>query len=849
MIIKSKKVLLSLFLLLFTMYSYSQNLEDAEVCSSVKNLEPVNPTSEFNVGQKVYCWIKLTDATIGSSIKVEWYSNDQLQYTSKLSTNYSSMRTYTYKTVGVEGNWRADIKKSSGELLRSLEFVVGHGYSNSPTNSNTTNSGKVAKDLYYKPLSKDIYILKNPINKKIVFVDKNKTTIAEADYINEFVNGYAKVENYRNKTETYRAAIVNKNGKLITNLDYYDVGEYSEGLIPVAINEKEWGYIDTTGKMIIKPKYDLAYRFSNGLAKVCLDVGKQNYAFINKSGKTVISDLPGNPKDFNNGVAIIEKKIGGCYKKGLINEKGKLIADIKYDQIGQMQNGFSLAYINDNKKKLYVNYILNDKGKEVKEFVDADRVDRLDDFIIVNVKNGKTEIYNGEGKQIKKYETITYFDNFSEDLALMKTKDYCFFINKDGEKAFAGEFKNGKSFSNGLAAVQDKNNKWGFIDNTGKYVIDPNFGNVESFIKERAIISENGKYGFIDKKGNILLKPQFDFIEPFWSDISVVENNNKYGYIDINGNIIIKPKFQEAYGFVNDIAIVKTNNKCGMIYKDGSYIFPAQFDGLTCFEDGLAMVGTPCADQTVDYLCYWYYMDMNGDVFWKPENNISDFEAILVLPPDYDPKKKYPVLVTYPCTGGDGYWLIGAEYKNGKPSYEKPFADYLTMLYPDAKERKEKSFILLMPGGRGSEADHSWQGFSMCINRYDRHVKSNLRTYSKQYSIDTTQVYAAGYSLGGDLSWALNIKNPEMYKGAVIMGSRCSYPDKGSLAILKKKNAKFYMAMGEYEDDVRIKGNYYAQSLLKKHAIPFQYYIIPKAGHDDLPSDKLIEALRFIMSD
>ena len=88
-----------------------------------------------------------------------------------------------------------------------------------------------------------------------------------------------------------------------------------------------------------------------------------------------------------------------------------------------------------------------------------------------------------------------------------------------------------------------------------------------------------------------------------------------------------------------------------------------------------------------------------------------------------------------------------------------------------------------------------------------------------------------------------------MYKGAVIMGSRCSYPDKGSLAKLKKRNAKFYMAMGEFESDTRIKGNNYAQNLLKKQAIPFQYYQIPKAGHDKLPSDKLIEALKYIMSE
>jgi hypothetical protein len=63
---------------------------------------------------------------------------------------------------------------------------------------------------------------------------------------------------------------------------------------------------------------------------------------------------------------------------------------------------------------------------------------------------------------------------------------------------------------------------------------------------------------------------------------------------------------------------------------------------------------------------------------------------------------------------------------------------------------------------------------------------------------------------------------------------------------LKKKQAKFYMAMGEYELEVRKKGMNYAVSQIKKNMIDHRYYQIPNGGHVSLSREKLIEALRFI---
>jgi hypothetical protein len=44
----------------------------------------------------------------------------------------------------------------------------------------------------------------------------------------------------------------------------------SEKLYPISVNEK-WGFIDKTGTVIIKPKYEYAWNFSEGLAAVQVD--------------------------------------------------------------------------------------------------------------------------------------------------------------------------------------------------------------------------------------------------------------------------------------------------------------------------------------------------------------------------------------------------------------------------------------------------------------------------------------------------------------------------------------------------------------------------------------------------
>lgn len=75
--------------------------------------------------------------------------------------------------------------------------------------------------------------------------------------------------------------IYNKIGSSLARFD--DVGIFTSGLAPVMIDGK-WGYIETKGKMVIKPTYDFVGYFEGNYSTAY----KGNYIYvIDKSGKIV----------------------------------------------------------------------------------------------------------------------------------------------------------------------------------------------------------------------------------------------------------------------------------------------------------------------------------------------------------------------------------------------------------------------------------------------------------------------------------------------------------------------------------------------------------------------------------
>jgi len=172
----------------------------------------------------------------------------------------------------------------------------------------------------------------------------------------------------------------------------------------------------------------------------------------------------------------------------------------------------------------------------------------------------------------------------------------CGYIDNTGKIVIPPQFEFVFDFSEGLAAVVI-NDKVGYIDMTGKIVIPPQFERVgeEGFKERLARVEIDGKFGFIDKTGKIIIQPKFENVGGFSEGLARVEMGGKWGFIDRTGKTLIPPRFSVAQVFSEGLAkvVVSSGGKHGYIDKSGKIVIEPKFEGVEMgnnFSEGLANI-------------------------------------------------------------------------------------------------------------------------------------------------------------------------------------------------------------------------------------------------------------------
>jgi len=242
------------------------------------------------------------------------------------------------------------------------------------------------------------------INKemKIVFILK------DAEEAGIFSEGLAKFKNQEGEW-----GFVDKTGKVVIKPKYYYVESFKEGLALVVLRSEDRevtsGFIDQTGTEVIKisDKYDNLRSFSEGLAPY--SDGDDNWGFIDKKGEKVI-----NAKDYRNRVTGFYNGYASYRDEdkswGLIDKEGEKIIRAKYNYPLIFING--LAAIEEERK---IGFIDLEGNKQI-----APEFDKLGFPFIANnaiVKEGKYFIFIGkDGKQINKNEVANITNDYIENI-------------------------------------------------------------------------------------------------------------------------------------------------------------------------------------------------------------------------------------------------------------------------------------------------------------------------------------------------------------------------------------------------------------------------------------------------
>ncbi len=352
------------------------------------------------------------------------------------------------------------------------------------------------------------------------FIDRKGAYIIEPRYENISNSGQVNIMCVKvvdgNAQGGSRWGLVDLNKKMeITEIKYQELGEYGEGCIPFAYNNKV-GYLDTEGREIIPGIYESGWEFKYGLAIVQSD-GKM--MLINKENQVVserydfILTLENGFYAANNGGTWEEDMWqekgeikGGKY--GLMDRKGKALTEVKYDYFENFSEGIAIV------KSDGIPGILDTLGNE-KLFPDYQSV--------LSLHEGLAAVYSG------------------------------------GEYNEQGELDGGK---------------WGFIDRKGTLVVPIIYDNGRIFSEGLSLMQAGTRQVFIDKEGNeVILLDGYESVESFSSGMAKVLKNGKYGYIDKTGKLIIPCIYDEASDFDQGLArvwkgdVVQTINTKGLIVK------------------------------------------------------------------------------------------------------------------------------------------------------------------------------------------------------------------------------------------------------------------------------------------
>ncbi len=226
----------------------------------------------------------------------------------------------------------------------------------------------------------------------------------------------------------------------------------------------------------------------------------------------------------------------------------------------------------------------------------------------------------------------------------------------------------------------------------------------------------------------------------------------------------------------------------------------------------------------------------------------------VVLPPDYDPTRAYPVVEILPATGSTAATLLQMYLSRvglGRLYAEDPETQLAALrpyLFPDSGPAS-RGVILILARGRGSFDDYRTPAaWASTIARYERRVLADLGAVARTRLVDTTRLVVAGFSLGGDLSWAIALRNARLLHGAIVMGSRATYrPDPGQAQAIAASGLRLFLTMGDADDRTRQRLARAAAGTLDRWGVPNRFKVLPGAGHEPAPPEVFAQALEFVL--
>ena len=289
---------------------------------------------------------------------------------------------------------------------------------------------------------------------------------------------------------------------------------FSEGLAVVQ-REGVWCVIDESMKTVgeVGVNSGAEFRpFSNGRAVYFIKVGDKppdsggvsvpiiHYGAIDREGKVVIPLEFTRLSNFSDNRAVVWKGTSP-EKSGIIDRQGRFILPLttRY-QIGSI-GGFDDRLWEVGFTEGLVFFYQNNRGLAGGGFLDTEGRVAIPPEKIRGMTGAFSSAIFSEGlAAIEK--GLTEAEERSKFVPADSLK--IGYIDKAGEYVIKPQFSQARIFSEGLASVKRRDEKWGYIDKTGQMVIEPQFDWANPFKNGHASVRIDGNEKVIDRTGRIV---------------------------------------------------------------------------------------------------------------------------------------------------------------------------------------------------------------------------------------------------------------------------------------------------------------------------------------------------------
>ncbi len=311
------------------------------------------------------------------------------------------------------------------------------------------------------------------------------------------------------------------------------------------------------------------------------------WGFVDTSGQIVIDYQYDNLFDFYGQIAVVQKN--GFW--GFINPQNATLQPFEFKKVEVLR---TQNMIKAQKENLWYLFDLNGKALTKEGFTEVGRIFNGKMSVCKADKCGLMQV---DGKFVIKPKYDEIFFSGSDMVRIKKGEKYGYKTEK-GKKAVPLKYEAIDKFY-GSRAKAKLNGKWGFIDKKGKKIVKFSFVYIGEYVYDQYLQDYYAPYVYGTQVGKISswgAAVPFEYEEiadetkPLENDLILIRFGKDYGAVDAKGKIVVVPFYKNAFSFSEGVAAVSDGKKFGFINTEGKIIYPIVLDNAENMVNGKAKV-------------------------------------------------------------------------------------------------------------------------------------------------------------------------------------------------------------------------------------------------------------------